>query len=321
MNRTSRRNVLIGAIATTGAILSGKLIPERKVDSQPSSTLEMPKTILGKTGIEVPIFGLGGAGKTPLSNVGKEKESVEIIETAFEWGIRYFDTASSYGPSESYLGKVLPRYRQEIFLASKTAARDRDGAWHDLEQSLKRLDTNYLDLWQFHHVSLLEELERIFGKNGAILALQEAQEQKIVKFSGITGHHEPDAIVAGLNRYPFDTTLIAINAADIHHPRPFSTGVLPVAKKLNVGVIGMKIPAYGRIFQPGVLKGMGQAMGYVLSLDRVHCCIIATESVEQLKSNIEVARAFQSLSPQQLREIEQLTANAWEDNTFFRQWT
>ncbi len=321
MIKTGRRNLLIGALAATGAVLSGKLVQSEKVDSQPPSTQFMPRTILGKTGVEVPIFGLGGAGKTPLSYEGKERESIELIETAFESGIRYFDTASSYGPSEGYLGKVLPRYREQVFLASKTAFRDRDGAWRDLERSLKRLNTDYLDLWQFHHVSFNDELDRIFASDGAVKALQEAQEQKIVKFSGITGHHEPDVIVEGLNRYPFDTTLIAVNAADIHHPRPFSTKVLPVAKRLNVGVIGMKIPAYGRIFKPGVLQDMSQAMGYVLSLDRVHCCIIAAESVEQLKSNVEVAKAFQPLSASELREIERLTASAWEDNTFFRQWT
>ena len=241
--------------------------------------------------------------------------------TIFLVTIRYFDTAASYGPSESYLGKVLPSYRQQVFLASKTGARNRDGAWRDLENSLKRLNTDYLDLWQLHHVSFESELEQIFGNNGAIKALEEAQTQKIVRFSGITGHHEPEVIALGLNQYPFDTTLITLNAADIHHPRPFLKHALPVAREKNVGVIAMKVPAYGRLFKRGVLDGMEQAMGYSLSLEGVHCCIIAAETPQQLEFNVRVAQGFQPLNQAAMVAIEQRTANNWQDGSFFRKWT
>ncbi|HAC65861.1 MAG TPA: aldo/keto reductase [Cyanothece sp. UBA12306] len=281
----------------------------------------MPEVLLGNTGVSVLLLGLGGAGQTPLSKAGKETEAIAMIEAAINWGIRYFDTAASYGPSEDYLGKVVPDYRSQVFLASKTARRDRDGAWRELERSLKRLKTDYLDLWQLHHVSFESELTEILSRNGAIKAIEEAKEQKLIRFSGITGHHDPDVIAAGLKRYNFDTTLVTLNAADIHHPHPFIKNVLPIAREKNVGVIAMKVPAYGRLFKPDVLKGMEQAMGYVLSLSGVHCCIIAAETIEQLKGNIEVATAFQVLSPAQMKEIEQLTAHAWQDNTFFRHWT
>lgn len=264
---------------------------------------------------------MGGAGRTPLSRPEQTAEAVAQIEAALGLGIRYFDTAASYGPSEDHLGKVLPPYRDDIFLATKTAARDRDGAWQELERSLKRLNTDYLDLWQLHHVSFPETLNEIFGNQGAIKAIEEAKAQKIIRFAGITGHHEPDVIAEGLRRYPFDTSLIALNAADIHHPRPFGPGVLPVARMNNVGVIAMKIPAYGRLLKPGVLESMEQAMGYVLSLEGVHCCIIAAESVEQLESNFRAAQGFQPLSPETMTAIEAKTAAAWQDNTFFRAWT
>jgi aryl-alcohol dehydrogenase-like predicted oxidoreductase len=281
----------------------------------------MPERVLGNTSVSVPILGLGGAGQTPLSKPGQEREAIALVEAALTLGIRYFDTAASYGPSEAYLGKILPAYRAHLFLASKTSARDREGAWRDLERSLQRLQTNYLDLWQLHHVSFSEELEQIFSPNGAIKALEEAKAQKLIRFLGITGHHEPDVIAAGLKRYPFDTALVALNAADIHHPRPFISKVLPVAQAQNVGVIAMKVPAYGRLFKPGVLKGMEQAMGYVLSLAGVHGCIIAAENPGQLAANVRVAQAFQTLTPAEMTHIEQLTARAWQDNTFFRQWT
>ena len=282
---------------------------------------EMPERILGKTGVSVPILGLGGAGRTPISQRGKENEAILLIEKALEFGIRYFDTAASYGSSEDHFGRVLPPYRSQVFIASKTSKLDRDGAWRDLERSLQRLQTDYLDLWQLHHISFLEEIDRITSKNGAGKALQEAKEQKIVRFSGITGHHEPDAIAEGIRRYPFDAILVPLNAADRQHPRPFVPHILPVAQAQNTGVIAMKVPAYGRIFKPGRLTGMEQAFGYSLSQPGVHCAIIAAENPTQLESNVNVAKAFRQLDNAQLQAIETLAANGWEETTFFRQWT
>ena len=281
----------------------------------------IPKRQLGRTEVSLPILGLGGAGHTPLSKPEKEREALEQIQTALELGIRYFDTAAGYGPSESYLGKVLPPHRNEIFLASKTAVRDRDGAWRQLERSLRRLNSDYLDLWQLHHVSFASELDTLFGSNGAIKALEEAREQGLVRFSGITGHHEPAIIAEGLRRYPFHHALIPINAADPHHPRPFIPSVLPLAQEQNVGITAMKVPAYGRLLKPGVLNGMHEALGYALSQPGVHCAIIAAKTIAQLQENVRVAREFQTLGASTLAAIEQRTAAVWQDNTFFRAWT
>jgi aryl-alcohol dehydrogenase-like predicted oxidoreductase len=329
--RTTRRTFLATSIAAAGGIVGGATLKQNLTsaakDQPPVTTnqlpakVAMPERVLGNTGVSVPIFGLGGAGQTPLSRKEQEREAVALIQRAWELGIRYFDTAADYGPSEDYLGKVLPEYRENLFLASKTDKRDRDGAWRELERSLKRLNTDHLDLWQLHHVSFERELDEIFSKNGAIQAIEEAKAQKLIRFAGITGHHEPNIIAEGLRRYAFDTTLIPVNAADKHHPRPFIPSVLPVARQKGVGVIAMKVPAYGRLFKPGVLDGMHQAMGYTLSQAGVHCCVIAAETVAQLESNVEVARAFKSLDEATLAQIEQRTVASWQDNTFFRAWT
>lgn len=320
--KTTRRKFLITSAAVAGGVIGNSALTQTQLSSADAAvTKTMPERILGRTGVSLPILGLGGAGQTPLSQEGKEKEAIALVERALKLGIRYYDTAADYGPSEGYLGKILPSYRSQIFLASKTAGRNRDDAWRDLEQSLKRLNTDRLELWQLHHVSFDEQIEQIFAKNGAIKAIEEAKAQKIIKYTGITGHHEPDIIAKGLQRYPFDTTLISLNAADIHHPRPFHQTVLPIAKKNNVGVIAMKIPAYGKLFKPGALKGMEQALGYVMSMDGVHTSIIAAENPEQLESNVRVAQAYKPLDTAQMKEIEQLTAKVWEENTFFRAWT
>ena len=316
----TRRNFLITSIAVTGGIVATNALQQNTTNTAtpPASMLER---LLGRTEVKLPIFGLGGAGITPLSWQGKEGDATAIIQKALELGIRYFDTAASYGPSEDYLGKVLPSHRSKVFLASKTDQRDRDGAWRELERSLKRLNTDYLDLWQLHHVSFSEELDTIFSPSGAIKALEEAIEQKLVRFAGITGHHDPQIIAEGLRRYPFHTTLIPVNAADKHHPRPFIPVVLPVAREKNVGVIAMKVPAYGRLFKPGGLKGMEQALGYTMSQPGVHCCVIAAETVAQLENNVKIAQAFVPLKKEELTAIAQRTANIWEDSTFFRAWT
>jgi len=324
-DKTTRRNFLITSAAVAGGIVGGTALQQHTSNTAtpPSTTppSTIPERVLGRTGVKVPIFGLGGAGQTPLSWEGKQSDAMAIIERALQLGIRYFDTAASYGPSEEYLGKVLPPHRSKLFLASKTAARDRDGAWLELERSLKRLKTNYLDLWQLHHVSFPEELDTIFSSSGAIKALQEAIEQKIVRFAGITGHHEPAVIAEGLRRYPFHTTLIPVNAVDKHHPRPFIPTVLPVAVQKNVGVIAMKVPAYGKLFRPGGLKGMEQALGYTLSHSGVHTCVIAAETVTQLESNVNVARNFQPFSDQQIAAVEERTAAIWKESSFYRAWT
>ena len=318
--KTTRRNFLITSLAVTSGVVGATTLQQNQSNTA-TPPAKMPERVLGSTGVQVPIFGLGGAGQTPLSWEGKEGDAVAIISRALELGIRYFDTAASYGPSEDYLGKVLPPHRSKLFLASKTDKRDRDGAWRELERSLKRLNTDYLNLWQLHHVSFREELKIIFSSSGAVKALEEAMEQKLVRFVGITGHHDPAVIAEGLRRYPFHTTLIPVNAADKFHPRPFLPVVLPVAQQKSVGVIAMKVPAYGRLFKPGGLQGMQQALGYSLSQPGVHCCVIAAENVKQLEDNVNVARAFQPLSNRELAKIEQLTAGIWEDSTFFRAWT
>ena len=317
--KTTRRNFIITGVAVAGGIVGSAALRQDTTQATPPGTI--PERVLGRTGVRVPIFGLGGAGQTPLSNDAAEGDAVALVHRALELGIRYFDTAASYGPSEDYLGKVLPPHRSKLFLASKTAERDRDGAWRELERSLKRLKTDHLDLWQMHHVSFVHELDTMIGRGGAIHALEEAMQQKLVRFAGITGHHDPTVIAEGLRRYPFHTALIPVNAADKHHPHPFIPVVLPVARQQNVGVIAMKVPAYGRLLKPGGLDGMHQALGYTMSQSGVSCCSVAAENIAQLEHNVSVAKAFQPLAAKDLAAIEQRTAAIWEDGTFFRAWT
>lgn len=302
------------------ALPTDSFSPDAVFTDAPLSLGTMPERPLGQTGLVLPVLGLGGSA-SPLSRAGDEAEALAIIERALALGVRYFDTAANYGPSEAFLGQVLPAHRAEVVIATKTSQRHYDGAWRDLEQSLERLQTDTIDLWQFHALTHAWDLDTILQpQSGAIKAAQEAQTQGLVRHIGVTGHHNPGIIVAAFQRYPFDTALVPINAADQHTQRPFISTVLPVAQQQQVGIIAMKVPAYGRLFKPGVLSGMPEAMGYALSQTGVHTCIIAAETVAQLEENVATARAFQSLNAEALADIERRTASVWQENSFFRRW-
>jgi predicted aldo/keto reductase-like oxidoreductase len=330
--RTTRRNVLLAGAAALGAIAGTKWLRRDRPDRSSASTAAIPDArdseivaalpdrVLGKTQLQVPILGLG-TGRRPFSQSGQDSRVIPLIRKSLELGITYFDTAADYGASEGYLGQVLPSARSQVVLASKTASSDRDGAWRNLERSLRRLNTDYLDIWQLHHVSFSEELDRIFSPSGAIRAVEEAKEQGLIRFAGITGHHDPHAIAEGLRRYEFDTALIPVNAADVHHSQPFIPTVMPVARQKNVGIVAMKVPAYGRLLQSGALKGMHEAMGYSLSVPGVHCCVIAADDLAMLEENVRIARQFQQLDKVAMGEIEQRAASVWSESTFFRAWT
>ena len=279
----------------------------------------MPARSLGGTGLTLPVLGLGGSA-SPLSRPGAEAEAIAIIERALDLGVRYFDTAANYGPSEERLGQVLPTRRREVVIASKTAARDRDRAWRQLEQSLTRLQTDYLDLWQFHALTHAWDIDTILNeRSGAILAAQEAQEQGIVRQVGITGHHNPGIITTALSRYRFDTALVPINAADVHTPESFIETVLPVAQQQNTGVIAMKVPAYGRLLKGGQLS-MEDVLGYALSQPGVSLSVIAADTLEQLEENVVAARRFTPMSAEAIAAVEAQTASVWQDSSFFRAW-
>ncbi|MEB3233154.1 MAG: aldo/keto reductase [Leptolyngbyaceae bacterium] len=347
--KSSRRNIILAGVSAVGALaatLAHRTTRVRPTPTQfataPSQTTHpplseptnareqttpdtlargtMPQRTLGRTGLSLPVLGLGGSA-SPLSRPGAEAEAIAIIERSLALGVQYFDTAANYGPSEERLGQVLPGYRDQVVIGSKTSRRDRDGAWAQLETNLKRLNTDYLDIWQFHALTHGWDIDTILDRqSGAILAAEEAREQGVIGAIGITGHHNPDIITQALQRYPFDTALIPINAADIHTPTPFITHILPMAQSQNVGIIAMKVPAYGRLFKPGVLSGMAEAMGYVLSQSGVHCCIIAAETIAQLEENVQVAQGFQPMPTDNLADIEQRTTSVWRENSFFRSW-
>jgi aryl-alcohol dehydrogenase-like predicted oxidoreductase len=275
-------------------------------DTKPSTPFPpIPRRPLGRTGCEVTQFALGGEGV--LRTHGRMSEAVAVIHRALDQGVNYCDTAPAYAGSLDYYGAALGERRREVFLASKTHDRTRDGSLRLLDESLKRLRTDHLDLWQLHDLRTDDDLCAIFGRGGALEALVEAREQGRVRFLGLTGHHDPAILLDAMGRFDFDTVLVALNGADVHRSS-FARSVLAEAARKGMGVIGMKVYAAGILVRAGV-HGLtpSQAMGYVLSLPGVSTVVIGCSSPAEVDQNAQVARDFRTHDESAMRAIERHT--------------
>jgi predicted aldo/keto reductase-like oxidoreductase len=340
-----RRDFLkLGSAAAAGLVarewLPGPHAATPGLPSNPKTNDAMPTRNLGKTGYRPGIFSLGG--QAAVEKPDNEAMAVSIVERAIDLGVNYVDTAAAYGGtqrwSQRYIGQVMARRRNEVFLTSKTHDRTKDGSLRLLEESLRLLNTDHLDLWQLHNVMRLEQIEQIFAPGGAIEALQQAREQKMVRFLGITGHFDPEPLMEGIRRFPFDTVLMALNAAD-RHKASFAERLLPMAVEKQMGIIGMKIPARSRIlasFSPPpadstpMFERMGgaamagaitirEAMYYTLT-HPVSTVIIGCDNPAQVEENVRLAREFTPLSDSQLADLAVRTQPIARQALFFRRW-
>jgi predicted aldo/keto reductase-like oxidoreductase len=340
-SKIERRDLLkLGTAAAAGFVASGVMGGEAKqmpaLPDNPRTPKAMPTRNLGKTGYQVGIFSLGG--QAALEQPDNFDVAVPLIEKAIDLGVNYVDTSARYGGvenrwSEQYFGEVMKTRRSEVYLATKSHDRSRDGSWKLLERSLELLKTDHVDLWQMHALSNMEQVDESFAKGGAIEAFVEARNQGIVRNLGVSGHADPDVLMAAIERFDFDTILLALNAADPHH-LSFKKKLLPLAVEKEMGIIGMKIPARGLILEswktpddpdsrfgktvPGTLN-MTEAMRYVLSLP-VSTVIIGCDSVPQLEQNIEIARSFNPMNEQQLAALEERAEPVHKQALFFRRW-
>ena len=302
--RSTTRRDLLGTVAKVAALAAVSGCSSSSTEGQPSAApvptpppspaaTEVPMKSqdlkpLGKTGALVEAVSLGGEGV--LRTTGRERDAVPVILEALRLGVRYCDTAPAYAQSQDYYGAAFreagKEARDRVFLASKTHARDRDGALRLLDDSLRRLGTDRLDLWQLHDLRELSELDEIFGKGGAIEAVEKAKAEGRVRFVGITGHHDPAILVEAMRRYPVDTVLCAMNPAD---PRrmPFLTTVVPEAKKRGVGIIGMKIMGAGRLVADRAASP-AELVRYAASF--ADTSIVGCSSIEEVRQNLAAAR-------------------------------
>jgi aryl-alcohol dehydrogenase-like predicted oxidoreductase len=268
-----------------------------------ASKSSVPRRVLGKTGVEVSALALGGVVGI-MRAPGPDFDPVWLAETALNLGITYFDTAPGYGDgqSETNYGQVMARRRKEVFLATKLDERSYDGAMRNIEASLKRLQTDHVDLLQIHGVTAQEDVPAWEKPDGVLTALRKLRDQKVTRFIGVTGHESAEKLQEAIERYEFDTLLTALNP--VTRRQPFRESLLPLANSKKMGVIAMKVMGggVGSLVNGNPFKQVAKwyydqtdqqqlpesLVRYTLGLP-VSVAVIGVGSVEQLRSNIEVA--------------------------------
>lgn len=252
---------------------------------------KLEKRNLGRTKFDASIMGLGGEGL--LRSQGKDKEAYLLINKALDLGINFFDSARSYDGSEEYYGKALRERRKDVFLTSKSKERSKKGALKDLEETLRNMKTDHLDLWQVHDVGDRKTMEAVFAPGGAIEAFIEAKQKGYTRFIGVGGHDDPGVIRECLDRFDFDTVHVPVNPAEASC-KSFLEDTMPVAAEKNVGIIGMKIYVHGFTSKLTFYTSMEAFFRYALS-QPIATAVIGCDSREQLEQNVYFARSFKTM--------------------------
>ncbi|MBI1984403.1 MAG: aldo/keto reductase [Acidobacteria bacterium] len=293
--------------ATAGAVSAALSGVAGRLARAVETAGEIPMRTLGKTGLRVTMIGLGGyhAGLPE-----KEEDSIAIIHRALDLGINFFDNADCYqeGRAEERMGKALEGRRDKIYLMTKVDQRDAEGSREQLEKTLRRLRTDYLDIWQFHAVGKLGDLDKIFGPGGALETAERARKEGKIRFIGVTGHLDPVVHFEALQRYPFDSIQMPVNVVDPHF-RSFRRTVVEEAGKRNVGIIAMKTLSFGNILSKGVAK-VAEALPWVWS-QPVSVLVSGCDTIERLDYNVYLAKTFKPMpETEQAALLERTKARA-----------
>jgi aryl-alcohol dehydrogenase-like predicted oxidoreductase len=282
------------------------------------NTDPIPQRALGRTGVEVPVMGLGGYH---LGTIKSKREAVRIVQAAVDEGITFLDNAWEYhdGESETLMGKALSEggRRDQVFLMTKlcTHGRGKAVAFRQLHESLRRLRTDHLDLWQIHEVVYENDPEKHFAREGAVEALAEAKRQGKVRFVGFTGHKDPRLHLKMLKQgFPFDTCQLPLNCFDTAF-RSFERQVLPELVRLGIAPLGMKpICGEGDPVRKRAVKAT-DALRYAMSLP-VATTITGIDSLKVLRQNLGVARGFKPLAEPEMEALRRQSAELAADGRF-----
>jgi aryl-alcohol dehydrogenase-like predicted oxidoreductase len=308
----SRREFLARTLAGAAAIAA--LSDDVLASQQASTATGIPTRRLGRTGQQVSIVSLGG---WHIGAVKDPAEAIRIMHAALDEGVTFFDNAWDYhnGGSEDVMGRALSDGRRaKCFLMTKNCERDYDGSKRNLDESLKRLRTDYVDLWQFHEMVYDSDPDWVFEKGGIRAAL-EAQKAGKVRHIGFTGHKDPRIHLAMLDKpYDWASSQMPINALDVHY-RSFQKHVVPVCLKKQVGVIGMKGFGGG----PGILAQAGltaaEAYRYALS-QPVASLVVGVTSMEQLQAIVKLARNFTPMADVEQKALTDRVKDVAADGRF-----
>jgi aryl-alcohol dehydrogenase-like predicted oxidoreductase len=290
---------------------------QTKAADQPAKG-EMPYRQLGRTGQRVSILGLGGYH---IGMQSDEQESTRIIRYAIDSGVNFMDNCWDYhrGGSETRMGNALKDgYRDKVFLMTKIDGRTKKAAAAQIDECLRRLQTDRIDLMQHHEIIRTNDPDRIFAPGGAQEAVLAAQKAGKIRFIGLTGHKDPAIHLRMLetaekNGFHFDAVQMPLNVMDAHF-RSFAKQVLPVLVKNQIGVLGMKSMGSGMILRSNVVTP-AECLQYAMSLP-TSAVICGMESMDVLRRNLELARSFKPLSPEAIAALLERTAKAAAEGRF-----
>jgi aryl-alcohol dehydrogenase-like predicted oxidoreductase len=281
-----------------------------------NNTSDVPKRPLGKTGLQTSILGMGGYH---VGSAEDQKTAQRLVDEAIDAGINFFDNAWEYhkGRSEEWLGSALKGKRDRVILMTKvcTHGRGKDKAMEMLEESLRRLQTDHLDVWQIHEVIYYNDPDMIFASGGAIEALAEAKRQGKVRFVGFTGHKDPAIHLNMLSRgFPFDTAQMPLNCFDATF-RSFEQQVLPETNRQGIAPLGMKsLGGSGEMVRKGGCTPE-QGLSYAMSLP-VAVTISGMETPDVLHQNLAVARGFKPLSADEMAKLRNRSRDEAADGRY-----
>lgn len=261
-----------------------------------------PQKSFGFTNQQVTVVGLGGEGV--LRTYGKTDQALEVIQEAVAQGITYFDSGRVYAESELYYGafwKKTPETRSRIFQTSKSASRDKAGALADLEQTLQRLNTHYLDLWQIHDVRTEDELQHIAGPGGALEAFLEARASGRVRFIGVTGHHDPRILTKAIREWPVDAVMMPVNPVE-ELVGGFLTSTLPMAQEKGIAIIAMKTLGAAHYLIPQLGTTAASLIRYALS-HQITVALVGCSTPEEVKIAARAGADEQTLSQQEKKDL------------------
>ena len=301
-----------------GAAVSNPLLAAAQESAQGTATGpgEVPRRSLGRSNVQVSTLGVGGHH---LGDFKDPDEALRMVHEAIAAGITFYDNCWEYynGETENLLGRALKGRRESVFLMTKVCTHGRGAplAMQMLEQSLRRLQTDHLDLWQIHAVSYDNDPELAYAKGGVIEALDEAKKQGKTRFVGFTGHKDPTFHLRMIELgYPFDTVQMPLNPFDASY-HSFEKLVLPEAVRRGIGVLGMKsMGGTGAAIKKGVISAV-ELLRYAMSLP-VSVTISGIDSLEVLHQNLEVARGFKPLTQAEMESLRQKCAATAADGRF-----
>jgi len=317
-SKQNRREFLekmtIGVAGVSAAVSATTLIPQAIA----AATGDMPYRTLGRSGEKLSLLGLGGYH---LGIQNDEQESIRIIRTAIDNGVNFLDNCWDYngGASEVRMGKALrDGYRQKAFLMTKFDGQIKDVAAQQIDESLRRLQTDTIDLMQFHEVIRPGDPDRIFGPGGSFEAAVAAKKAGKIRYIGFTGHKDPDIHlkmldVASHHGFTFDTVQMPLNVMDMHF-KSFAHKVVPVLVEHGIGVLGMKSMGDGEVLKSKTVTPI-ECLHYAMSLP-TSVVINGCDSLERLEQGLHAARTFRPLTQKDLDSLSARTAAAGRAGQF-----